>query len=247
MKGRKGTRRRLARGADVGPSFHWAKNSPEEDKLVDCDEVGERDLQQGRRQGRFSWPLRARKRDVHVLFQWAERTVKGTKENRQVSQTDFFKEAIPIKAQFHYLQTSGAIDGYVVAERTISGDAKGAAGEPLPAIEQGRDDARPPTSCSRTPRASSKHGWAFGNAAEMAPAAPPPPPAEGAAAPATKPGRAPRRRRRPAGGAHHSCDGRRPQRKVGGRWDPPAQASASSVGFDGKRCSKLDVTLWRSL
>jgi len=157
--------------------FHWAKNSPEEDKLVDWMKSANETFNKDDVKALSG--LFAPEADVTFYFMGGK-TVKGTKEIDKFH-TDFFK-AIP-KAQFTISNVWG-IDGYVVAERTISGTQKGRLG-PLPASNK---DVTMHVADILQPNAEGKleHGWAFGNAAEMAP--PPPPPPAKAAAPATKPG-----------------------------------------------------------
>jgi predicted ester cyclase len=162
--------------------MHPAKNSPEEDKLVDWFKTANDAFNKGDG-GKSIGALFAPEGDVTFLMMGGK-VVKAGKELDKFH-ADFFK-AIP-KAQFAIVNVWG-IDGFVVAERTISGTMKGRLG-PLPASNK---DVTLHAGEVFLPTADGKisHAWAFGNMAEAAPppaAAPAPKAAAAAAAPAAAP------------------------------------------------------------
>jgi hypothetical protein len=154
--------------------MHWAKNSPQEDKLVDWikaeNDVFNKDDVKAL-SGLFA-------PDGDVTFQFmGGKVVKAGKELDKFH-TDFLR-AIP-KAQFAIVNAWG-IDGFAIVERTISGTQKGRLG-PLPASNKDLTlhvaDVLLPTDDGKI-----SHAWAFGNMAEAAP--PPPMPKAAGAAGAT--------------------------------------------------------------
>jgi hypothetical protein len=158
--------------------FHWAKNTPEEDKLVDWMKTTNDAFNKD--DAKAVSALLAPEGDVTFYFSGGK-IVKGAKELEKFH-GDFLK-AIP-KAQFA-ISNAWGIDGYVIAERTITGTQKGRLG-PIPASNK---DVTMHEAAIFQPTADGKiqHVWTYGNAAEMAPPPPPPPAPKAAAAPKTAP------------------------------------------------------------
>jgi hypothetical protein len=153
--------------------MHAAKNSPDEDKLVDWlkadNDVFNKD------DAKAVSGLFAADGDVTFFFMGGK-VIKAGKELDKFH-GDFLR-AVP-KAQFSIVNAWG-IDGFVVAERTISGTQKGRLG-PLPASNK---DITLHVGEVFLPTADGKvsHAWAFGNMGELAP----PPSAKAAPAAAAK-------------------------------------------------------------
>jgi len=153
--------------------MHAAKNSPDEDKLVDWFKATNDTFNKD--DSKAVSGLFAADGDVTFFFSGGK-VAKAGKELEKFH-GDFLK-AVP-KAQFSTVNAWG-IDGFVVAERTISGKMTGRLG-PLPASNK---DITLHVGEVFQPTADGKisHAWAFGNMGEIAP-----PPAAKAAAPAAKP------------------------------------------------------------
>jgi hypothetical protein len=167
---------------------HWAKNSPEEDKLVDWmkgfnDAFNKDDA---KALSGFFAP------EGDVTFQSLGGKVVKTGADLDKFHADLFK-AIP-NAQAAVTNSWG-IDGLVIAERTVTGKLKGKFG-PVPPT--GKDvtlhvcDIIQPTADGKV-----QHAWHFGNLAELSP---PPPPKPAPAAKAAAAG-APAAASAPAAGA----------------------------------------------
>jgi hypothetical protein len=149
--------------------MHPAKNSPDEDKLVDWLKTANDAFNKD--DAKAIGTLLGPEADV-TFFSMGGKVVKAGKELDKFH-ADLFK-AVP-KAQFSIVNAWG-IDGFVVAERTMSGTLKGRLG-PLAATNK---DITLHAGEVFLPAADGKisHVWVFGNMGE---AAPPP-----AAAPAAK-------------------------------------------------------------
>jgi uncharacterized protein (TIGR02246 family) len=158
--------------------FHWAKNTPEEDKLADWVKTSNDAFNKD--DAKAVSALFAPDGDL-TFYTFGGKTIKGPKELEKFH-GDFLK-AIP-KAQFT-ISNAWAVDGYVIAERTVSGTQKGRLG-PLPASNK---DVTLHEAAILQPTADGKvqHVWAYGNAAEIAPPPPPPPAPKAAAAPGAQP------------------------------------------------------------
>jgi hypothetical protein len=170
------------------PEMHMAKNSPDEDKLVDWfktvnDTFNKDDV-------KAMSALMAPEGDVTLYFMGGKVAKAGPELDKVHG--DLFK-AIP-KAQFDVTNAWG-IDGFVIAERTLSGKQKGRLGP----IAASNKDITLHVADIILPSADGKisHAWAFGNMAELAPppAAKPAaaPKAAGAAAPAGAPAATPKK------------------------------------------------------
>jgi hypothetical protein len=150
--------------------MHSAKNSLDEDKLVDWFKADNDAFNKGdpKAMSALFAP------DGDVTFQFMGGKVLKVGPELDKFHADLFK-AIP-NAQFSIVNAWG-IDGFVIAERTISGKQKGRLG-PLPASNK---DVTLHVADVLLPSADGKisHAWAFGNLAEAAP----PPAAKPAAAP----------------------------------------------------------------
>jgi ketosteroid isomerase-like protein len=143
--------------------MHWAKNTPDEDKLVDWEKTFNDAFSSGDAKA-VSALIAA---DGDVTFEMlGGKTVKAGKELDKFN-GDMFK-AIP---KAHYaVANAWAADGFLIAERTVTGTMKGRLG-PLP-----------PTNKEVTihladviqPSADGKlqHGWVFANMAELLPQKP---------------------------------------------------------------------------
>jgi predicted ester cyclase len=140
--------------------MHWAKNTPDEDKLVDwakgfSDTFNKDDA-------KLLSPSFAADADVTFFF-LGGKVIKAGKDLDKFH-ADFFK-AIP-KAQFA-VSSVWAADGFVVGERTLTGTMKGRLG-PMPASN--KDVTLHVADVFQT-TADGKvaHAWAFGNMVEMMP------------------------------------------------------------------------------
>jgi uncharacterized protein (TIGR02246 family) len=159
--------------------IHWAKNSPEEDKLVDwvkgfSDAFNKDDA---KALSGFFAP------EGEVTFQFLGGKVVKSGADLDKFHGDLFK-AIG-NAQFT-VNGAWGIDGFAIAERTMTGKFKGKLG---PVAPTNKDvtlhvcDIIQPTADGKV-----QHAWVFGNVAELSPPPPPKPaPAPKAAAP-TAPG-----------------------------------------------------------
>ncbi|MGO9832632.1 MAG: ester cyclase [Polyangiaceae bacterium] len=154
--------------------MHAAKNSPDEDKLVDWLKADTDTMNKGDMKAMSA--TFAPDGDVTFFFMGGK-VIKAGKDLDKFH-ADFFR-AVP-KAQFSVVNAWG-IDGFVVAERTISGTQKGRLG-PLPASNK---DITLHVGEVFLPTADGKvsHAWVFGNMGELAP----PPAAKAAPAPKAAP------------------------------------------------------------
>jgi hypothetical protein len=167
--------------------MHPAKNSPEEDKLVDWFKATNDTFNKD--DAKALSATMAPEADLTVLFMGGK-VIKAGKELDKFH-GDLFR-AIP-KAQWS-ISNAWGIDGFVLAERTMTGTLKGRLG-PLPATNK---DVTLHLGEVLVPTADGKisHAWAFANMAEAAPppaakAAPAPKAAAAAAGPAAAPKAAP--------------------------------------------------------
>ncbi len=142
------------------PEMHWAKNTPDEDKLVDWAK-GFNDAF-NKDDPKAIGAEFAPEGDVTFFFMGGK-VVKAGKDLDKVH-ADLFK-AIP-KAEFAIVNVWAA-DGFVVAERTLSGTMKGKMG-PVPASNK---DVTLHVADVLMPTADGKvsHAWAYGNMAELMP------------------------------------------------------------------------------
>jgi predicted ester cyclase len=161
--------------------MHWAKNTPDEDKLVDW----AKGLNDAFNKDDAKALGATMASDADVTFYFLGGKVIKAGKDLDKFHAEFFK-ALP-KAQFA-VQTAWAADGFVVDERTITGTMKGRLG-PMPASNK---DVTVHIADVVLPTADGKvqHAWAFGNMVEMMPpkpmkdagkdkgAAPPPPAAK---------------------------------------------------------------------
>ncbi|HLK35725.1 MAG TPA: nuclear transport factor 2 family protein [Polyangiaceae bacterium] len=145
--------------------WHVAKNTPDEDKLADWMKT-ENDAFNKDDPKALSALLTA---EGDVTFYFAGAKVLKAGKDFDKFNADFFK-AIP-KAQFA-ISSVWAADGYVIAERTITGALKGRLG---PAAPTGKDvTLHAGEIFQATSDGKVEHAWAFGNIGEVMP--PPPPP-----------------------------------------------------------------------
>jgi len=153
---------------------HMAKNSPDEDKLVDWLKATNDTFNKD--DAKALSGILAPEAEVTFMFMGGKVIKAGPDFDK--FNADFFK-AIP-KAEFAIVNAWG-IDGFAIVERTIMGKQKGKLG-PLPPSNK---DVTLHVAEVFVPTADGKmsRGWAFGNMAEAAP----PPAAKAAAAPAKAP------------------------------------------------------------
>jgi uncharacterized protein (TIGR02246 family) len=150
----------------LSPEMHMAKGTPDEDKLVDWLRTANDTFNKD--DAKAMSPLFATGGDVTFYFMGGKVLKAGAEIDK--FHTDYFK-AIP-KAQFSIANAWG-IDGFVVAERTISGKLTGRLGPLAPTNKDVTLHAG--EIYQTTADGKINHAWAFGNMAEAAPPPPPPP------------------------------------------------------------------------
>jgi uncharacterized protein (TIGR02246 family) len=140
--------------------MHWAKNSPEEDKLVDWMKAANETFNKDDAKALAS--LVAPEGDVTFYFMGGK-VVKGPKDLEKFH-TDFLK-ALP-KAQFAS-SNIWAADGFVVTERTVTGVMKGKFG-PMPPTNK-EITIHEAAVMQATADGKMSHVWAYGNMGELMP------------------------------------------------------------------------------